>query len=239
MGIVGLLEQSDYGDATELFPSLERCNLEEEQVAHELAAKLLDKLTSSSSRATSCNDVVHDQNLLSWLDGTLLHLEKVLAILLLVCSRDAGPGQLALFADGHKGSVELQGQRGAEQEAARIETDDDVGLGGSGCKGRKDLKLEGAEEGEVGFRVDKDGHNVNKDDALDGEVGKAPQHLVQGYLSTGEFGGGGGGGGGLLSRGILGGLAGCGGIGGGHGGKQEGRESLGGSATFNKIGGEN
>ncbi|TLS24358.1 hypothetical protein PpBr36_08493 [Pyricularia pennisetigena] len=52
VGIVGLLEQSDYGDVTELFLSLERCNLEQEQITNELSAKLLNKFTGGSSRAT-------------------------------------------------------------------------------------------------------------------------------------------------------------------------------------------
>lgn len=156
---------------------------------------------------TSGDNVVHDEYLLAGLDGTLLDLKVVLAVLLLVGGGGAGAWQLALLADGDEGGVEAQGQRGAEEEAAGVEPDDDVGpegRGGGGPRGkRQHLELESAQQGGVRGRVEEEGHDVEEDDAGDGEVGEAPQGVEQLYLGTGEFGGGGGGGGGLLSRGIL------------------------------------
>lgn len=148
---------------------------------------------------TSRNNVVDDQDLLARLDGTLLHLKVVDAVLLLVGDAHAGAGHLAPLADGHEAGIEAQGQRGAKQEAAGVQADDDVGLDAA----LEDLQLERAEEGEVGGGVLEQGEDVDELDALDGEVGEALERAEQLYLCTGEFGGGGGGGGGLPSRSIL------------------------------------
>lgn len=155
---------------------------------------------------TSSNNVVYDEDLLSRLDGTLLHLEVVDAILLGVLGGNTGARQLALLADRHKASVQSESQAGAEQEAAGVQADDDIGLDGVvGVAKVEELQLEGAEEGCVDGRVDEPWHDIQEVDAGDGEVGKAAQGLLEAYLCTGEFGGGGGGGGGLSSRGMLGG----------------------------------
>lgn len=134
-------------------------------------------------------------------DGVLLHLEEVFAVLLDVFGRDAGPGELALFAHRGEANTEAQGEAGPEEEAAGIETDNDVWL----YVGKRlvNLPLEGGDEGRVGMRVGEEGHDVDKVDAGDWKVGEVAQRVAQRHLCTGELGGGGGGGGGLLSRGIL------------------------------------
>lgn len=148
---------------------------------------------------TSSNDIVNDKNLLAGLDGALLHLEEVGAVLLLVGGSDAGTGHLALLADGDEASAHSQGERGAEKEAAGIETDNDIGL----LLGELDLELESDEESLVGLDVLEEGEDIDKVDAGDREIAERLQGGHQLYLCTGEFGGGGGGGGGLASRGIL------------------------------------
>lgn len=158
---------------------------------------------------TSSDNVVDNQDLLALLDGILLHLEEILAVLLDVLGRDARAGELALLANSGKGHTEAQSQGGAKEEATGVKTNNDIGLARGG-KGLGDLQLEGVEEGGVGLRVGKEGHDVDKVDAGDGEVGELAQVLAEDYLCTGELGGGGGGGGGLSSRGILGGGGGVG-----------------------------
>lgn len=153
----------------------------------------------SRRKLTSRDNVVDDQDLLARLDGALLHLKVVDAVLLLVGDAHAGAGHLAPLADGHEAGIEAQGQRGAKEEAAGVEADDDVGLDAA----LEDLQLEGAEESEVGGGVLEQGEDVDELDALDGEVGEALERAEQLYLCTGEFGGGGGGGGGLPSLSIL------------------------------------
>lgn len=150
---------------------------------------------------TRRNDIVNNQDLLPLADGILLHLEQVLAVLLDVLGSDARARQLALLPDGSKADAEAQGQAGAEEEAAGVEANNDIGL--VGAEGLGDLQLEGGQQRGVGVRVGEEGHDVDEVNPRDGEVGELAQRLAQAYLCTGELGGGGGGGGGLSSRGIL------------------------------------
>jgi hypothetical protein len=202
----------------ELLAALEEIEFEDEDVLDDLSTELLDERAScrcgatwvllafgcpacsSSARPTSGNDVVDDEDLLARLDSVGLHLEEVCAVLLHVLGRLAGTGQLALLADGHKGSAEAQGQRGAEEEAAGIEANNDVGLLGA----LGNVQLEGAQQRLVQRRIGEDGQDVLEQDAGGGEVGELAQGSLELYFKTGEFGGGGGMGGGESS---LGGIA--------------------------------
>lgn len=137
--------------------------------------------TGWSGLHTSGNDVVHHKDCLPRLDGILLQLEVICAVLLQVLSRDARARQLALLADGHEAGVQPQGQRGAEQEASGVQADDDVGLDDVvGAAEVEELQLEGAEEGGVGGRVKEPWHNIQEVDTGDGEVGKTAEGFLEG-----------------------------------------------------------
>lgn len=153
------------------------------------------------AKLTSSDDVVDNQDLLARLDGILLHLEEIGAVLLLVLGGDARAGQLALLAHRGETGAETEGQAGSEEEAAGVEADNNVG--NLLAKGLLDLELEDGAEGLVDGGVEEEGHDIDEVDALDGEVGEVTQGALELYLPTGEFGGGGGGGGGLSSLGIL------------------------------------
>lgn len=135
------------------------------------------------------------------MDGILLHLEQVLAILLDILGSDARAGQLALLSHSSKANAEAQSQARAKEEATGIQADNDIGL--VGAEGLRDLQLEGGQQRGMGVRVGEEGHDIDEVNPRDGEVGELAQRLAQAYLCTGELGGGGGGGGGLSSRGIL------------------------------------
>ena len=95
------------------------------------------------STLTSRNDVVDNQHLLPRLDRVGLHLEEIRAILLHVLGSLAGTWELTPLADRHEGRAEPQGQGGAEEEAAGIQANDDIGLLGEGLL---DVQLEGVDE---------------------------------------------------------------------------------------------
>lgn len=172
-----------------------------------------NEATNRSYGHTRRNDIVNNQDPLSLADGICLHLEQILAVLLDVLGSDAGAWQLALLSHSGKRNAEAQGQARAEEEAAGIKANNDIGL--VGAKGLGDLQLEGGQQRSMGLGVGEEGHDVDKVNSRDGEVGELAQRLAQAYLCTGELGGGGGGGGGLSSRGILAGGGGL--VGGGHG----------------------
>lgn len=150
---------------------------------------------------TSRNDVVDNQHLLPRLDRVGLHLEEIRAILLHVLGSLAGTWELTPLTDRHEGRAEPQGQGGAEEEAAGIQANDDIGLLGEGLL---DVQLEGVDERLEQGGVGEDGQDVLEQDARLREVGELAQGALKLYLKTGEFGGGGGTGGGEAS---LGGIA--------------------------------
>lgn len=234
------VEQGHDRHVIELVAALEEGDLDDEEVADEGTSELLDEVARGRGGTTCCldgqssggtttgrvdgrgqtrqdsmgrtggDDVVDNKDLLSRADDTLLHLEVIGTVLLHVLCRDTGPGQLALLADGDEAGAKGQGQRRAEEKAAGVEADDDIGGDDAGVGAEVlELELEGSQQGGVDLGVEEPGHNIEEVDAGDGEVGEAAEGVLEAYLCTGEFGGGGGGGGGLSSRGILG--RGCGG----------------------------
>lgn len=179
--------------------------------------------TNGSYGHTRCNDIVNNQHFLSLGNSIRLHLEQVLAVLLDVLSSDAGAWQLALLSHSGKGNTKAQGKARAEEEAAGIKANNDIGL--VGAKGLGGLQLEGGQQRSMGLGVGEEGHDIDKVNSRDGEIGELAQRLAQAYLCTGELGGGGGGGGGLSSRGILAGGGGL--VGGGHGEERKKEEERG------------
>lgn len=151
---------------------------------------------------TSGNEVVNNQDGLSWGDGILLHLEEVLPVLLLVRGGNAWSWDLALLANWSKLAPESQGESWAEEEASSIKRNDNIWLGREAVE---NLELKGEEESLLEDWVGEEWEDVDKVNALDWEVWEVTESCVQSYLCTGEFGGTGGIGGGLgeASRGIL------------------------------------
>lgn len=188
--------------STELFTTIKTGDFENEQIAYHLALELGGEISSRFGRTSSGNDVVHNQDPLAFLDGILLHFEIIFAVLLDVLRRDTGSGKLSLLSDGSKTKPESQGKTRAKEKATGIESNNYIRLVAG--KGLCNLHLKGGQESSMGVRVGEQGHDINKVNAGDREVGKLAKIVAQAHLSTGELGGGGGGGGGLSSRGILG-----------------------------------
>lgn len=103
----------------------------------------------ANSLLTRSNNVINHQHLLARLHRALLHLEKVGSIFLLVGSRHAGAGHLALLADGHEARIETERERGPEEETPRVQPHYHIGL----LAELEDLELEGAQQGIVDGRV--------------------------------------------------------------------------------------
>jgi len=196
-----VVHQNRNGGALELVASIETRDLKDEEEASDISLELPDKFGSSLCGTASSNNVVDNQDLLARLDSVFLHLEEIRAILLEILGRNTRTGELALFAHSGKADAQPQGQAGAKEKPAGIESDNDIGAAAG--EGLLDLKLESVDKGVVGGGVGEEGHDIDKLNARDGKVAERPENLAKLYLCTGELGGGGGGGGGLSSRGIL------------------------------------
>lgn len=147
------------------------------------------------TKHTGGNNVIHHDNLLTRLDGVGLHLEEILAVLLVVGLGHAGAGQLALLAHGNEAGTQAQGQARTDQEATGLQTDNDIGL--LAGVALEDVQFQGADQGLVQGRVGEDGQDILEQDARRREVRELAQGGAQSYFKTGEFGGAGGMGGGV------------------------------------------
>jgi hypothetical protein len=237
---LGLAGKESVDGGGELVAAVEELKLEEEDEAHQFAAHLLDELSTSVGRATyrnqylflymcveyqcsshtSSDNVVNDKDLLARLDGVSLHLEEVLAVLLLVANGLARTGKLALLAHGNEAGTETQGQAGTHQEATSLKADNDIGLLATVVG--ENVQLQGANEGLMQSVIGEDGHNILEQNSRRGEVRELAQGTAQLYLKTGEFGGAGG----IVISGLSGLFGNWGGIwkGGGHDEREGGRE---------------
>lgn len=156
---------------------------------------MLEIIFLKQIKLTGCDNVINNDNLLARLDGVGLHLEKVLAVLLLVALSLTRTGQLALLANRDKASAKSQGQAGAEKEASSLQSNDNIGLLVTVCF--EDVQFEATEEGFVQGRIGEDRKDILEENARRGEVGELAQSGAQSYFKTGEFGGAGGMGGGV------------------------------------------
>lgn len=179
----------------ELIPSIEELQFQNKDESHELSAHFPDQLSGSVGRAASCDNVIDNDNLLARLDGVGLHLEKVLAVLLLVALGLTRAGQLALLANRDKASAKPQGQAGAEKEPSSLQSNDNIGL--LVTVGFEDVQFKATEESFVQGRIGEDRKDILEENARRREVGELAQSGAESYFKTGEFGGAGGMGGGV------------------------------------------
>src|SRR4051794_39235379 len=96
-------------------------------------------------KLTSSDNIINNQHLLPLLHSISLHLEEVLAVLLLEPRRHRRPRNLSLLPDRRKRTSQSHRQPGSEQEPPRVERDDDIRS--TATKAGEDFLLERGEEG--------------------------------------------------------------------------------------------
>src|ERR1035437_2248102 len=109
--------------------------VQEEQLQNHLdrldaGSGALNQLARRLSGAAGGQDVIHDQGPLATYERVGVNLDDGASILQLVLSTVRLAGQLACFADGYEPDSELVGNSRAQDEAARLDTDDDVHVAG-------------------------------------------------------------------------------------------------------------
>src|SRR5579875_1698773 len=92
----------------------------------DFAAEALDELDGGLHGAAGGEQVVDDDDALAGTDGVLVNLQRVGAVLEVVLYGFGGSGELAGLADGDEAGVEAVGERGAEDEAAGFDAEDEV-----------------------------------------------------------------------------------------------------------------
>src|ERR1035437_326683 len=110
----------------ESFAALEGQQLYQERQAHDLALQPLDQLDSPADRSAGGEKIVDDQHSLARLDGVLVDLKGVGAVLEGVLHRYGFGWKLAKLSDGDQPGVKLVGDWAAENEATRLHSHDQI-----------------------------------------------------------------------------------------------------------------
>jgi hypothetical protein len=121
-----VVEQAEDVVLGEFGAAFEEVELDGEGEAGDLSAELLDELDGGLHGAAGGEQVVDQDDALAGLDGVEVDLQRIRAVLQVVADAGNGRGQLLGLAHGDEAGVEAVGQRGAEDEAARLDAQDQV-----------------------------------------------------------------------------------------------------------------
>src|SRR6267142_1803824 len=121
-----VLNQREDVDAGEFFTAVEEGKLDGEGCAFDDAAELLDELHSSGGGASSGKQIVADDDALAGFHGVFVNFERVRAVLQRVGNAGGLGGELLWLANGNEAGAEPVGQGGGENEAARLDSRDDI-----------------------------------------------------------------------------------------------------------------
>lgn len=148
----------------EALAAAEEIELHSEGEAGDLAAQFFDELDGGFHGAAGGKQVIYQQDALAGLNGIAVDLEGVGAVFEIVSDPGYRRGQLARFAHWNKTGVEAVGKRGAEDESARFDAEDEVDLALEVMRGEGVDKL-----GEAG-RIFEQRSDVVEENAGLGEV---------------------------------------------------------------------
>src|SRR5579883_99645 len=114
--------------AAQLLAAVQEAELDQKGQADNLAAQLLDQVDSGAHGAARRQQVVYQQDALTRADGVAVYLEDGAAVLQVVFDVDLVGGEFAVFAHRGEAQAQITGDRGAEDEAARLQPHHDIDL---------------------------------------------------------------------------------------------------------------
>src|SRR5581483_11038658 len=112
--------------AGELLSALETNEFDQERQPLHVAPELFDEVRRRAGGAARRKEIVDDEYALPFGNRIVVHLERIGPVLERVAGLHRFRRQLARLADGRKTRVDAIRDRGAENEAAAFDADDDV-----------------------------------------------------------------------------------------------------------------
>src|SRR6266478_4788247 len=125
-GSLVVLNQGEDVDAGEFLAAVEEGELDGEGCAFDDAAELLDEFYSGGGGASGGEQIVADDDALAGFHGVFMNFEGVRAVLQRVGNAGGLGGELLWLANGNKAGAEPIGQSGGENEAARLDSRNDI-----------------------------------------------------------------------------------------------------------------
>src|SRR6266478_3966515 len=121
-----VLNQGEDVDTVEFFAAVEEGEFDGESCAFDDAAELLEELYGGGGGASGGEQIVADDDALAGLHAVFVNFERVRAVLERVGNAGGFGGKLLRLANGNKAGAEPIGQSGGENEAARLDSGDDI-----------------------------------------------------------------------------------------------------------------
>src|SRR5919197_564197 len=149
----------------ESLAAAEERELDDEAATDDLAAEPLDELRDRLDRSARCEHVVVNEHACAATDHLSVQLERVLSVLERVGGTDGLGRQLAGPAGGDEPTADLARDRSAEDEAARLRAEHEVGVALLGPRSELLDRLPQR------LRIGEQRHDVLEDDARLREVG--------------------------------------------------------------------
>jgi len=174
-GLFVVVEQAEDVVLLEAVAAFEEVEFDGEGEAGDFSAELLDELDGGLHGAAGGEQVVDEDDALAALDGVEVNFEDVGAVFEIVSDAGDGRGKLAGLAHGDKAGVEAIGEGGAEDEAARLNAEDQIDLVFDVVRGEHVNEL-----CEAGL-VFEDGGNVVKKYPWLGKIGDGAHERFEGF----------------------------------------------------------
>ena len=110
-----VVQQRHHFVALELLPPVQEIQFHDKAESGNLRAEQRRQLGRGLGGASGGQQIVHDQHALAFLDGVLVHLERVGAVFERVIELHGFGGKFANFAHGNKSGIQAVGQRRARR----------------------------------------------------------------------------------------------------------------------------
>ena len=116
--IIIIGDQGVYGVLAQEFSSFEASQFDEEGNSHDVSVKFFHQLTTGIQRATCGQEIVNDQDMLSWFYGVGMNFQKICAVFQHVFLGNGFGRKFFVFSDGDKSAIKFNRDGGAEDEAS-------------------------------------------------------------------------------------------------------------------------
>ena len=168
-----VMQQAEDVVLTKALAAFQEVELDGKTQPGDHAAQLLHQLHRALHRAAGGEQIVHQHHTLSGRDGVGVDLERVRAVLEVVGNAHHRRGQFSGLSDWNKAGVETIGQRGAEDESARLDAQHQVDFARNVVRGQRIDQL-----GESRLILEQRGDVVKKNPRL-GKVRHGANEFLQ------------------------------------------------------------
>jgi hypothetical protein len=174
-----VVQEAEDVESIETLAAFEKVKLDGEGKTGDFTAELLNELDCRFHGAAGGEKIIDEDDTLATLDGVEMDFKAIGAVLEIIGDTGDGRGQLARLANGNEAGVEPIGQRGAEDESAGLNAENEIDFALKIMRGQSVNELR-----EAGLVFEQRG-DVVKEDAGLGKIGDGADKGLKGLYVDG------------------------------------------------------